>query len=147
MDLIIREIIEIDLPNIPMLYSQPEMDNGKVLSVEDAKTIFKKIQKYPDYKVYIAELDNKAVGTFALLIMDNLAHNGTPSGVVEDVAVHEQHHGKGIGKQMMQYAMKKCRVAGCYKLVLSSNMKRKNAHEFYESLGFKQHGISFTIDF
>ena len=30
---------------------------------------------------------NKVVGTFALLIMDNLAHCGTTSGIVEDVVV------------------------------------------------------------
>lgn len=28
-------------------------------------------------------------------------------------------------------------------LVLSSNAKRTEAHQFYEALGFKQHGISF----
>lgn len=142
----IREITEIDLPYILGLYAQPEMDNGKVLSIEDAKTIFNRMQKYPDYKVYVAELNNTIIGTFALLIMDNLAHCGTSSGIVEDVAVDENCHGKGIGKYMMQYAMQICREKGCYKLVLSSNIKRKNAHQFYESLGFKQHGISFSID-
>lgn len=143
---VIREITEIDLPDILGLYAQPEMDNGKVLSVKDGEKIFKRMQKYPDYKVYAAELDHKVVGTFALLIMENLAHHGTPSGVVEDVAVDEQYHGKGIGKHMMQYAMQICREKGCYKLVLSSNIKRKNAHQFYESLEFKRHGISFVID-
>ena len=35
----------------------------------------------------MAELNGEIVGTFALLIMDNLAHLGAPSGVVEDVVV------------------------------------------------------------
>ena len=78
--------------------------------------------------------------------MDNLAHKGTPSGIVEDVAVKNEPHGQGIGKKMMQFAMQKCKEAGCYKLVLSSNQKRIEAHEFYESLGFERHGFSFRVD-
>ena len=48
---------------------------------------------------------------------------------------------------MMQFAMNYCRRAGCAKLVLSSNMKRLAAHQFYESLGFQKRGYSFRIDF
>lgn len=144
--LLIREATENDLEVILNLYAQPAMDNGKVLSIEDAKNIFNRMQQYPNYTVYVALLNSKVVGTFALLIMDNLAHIGTPSGVVEDVAVDENYHGQGIGKKMMQFAMQECQKYGCYKIVLSSNVKRTQAHQFYESLGFRQHGISFHVD-
>jgi GNAT superfamily N-acetyltransferase len=116
-----------------------------VLSVPEAEVLFLKMGNYPNYKVYVAELNNQVVGTFALLIMDNLAHQGTPSGIVEDVAVQASLQGKGIGRQMMQYAMQVCGEAGCYKLVLSSNQKRVEAHAFYESLGFDKHGFSFLV--
>ena len=46
----------------------------------------------------------------------------------------------------MRYAMDQAREAGCYKLVLSSNMRRERAHAFYESLGFTKHGFSFRVD-
>jgi GNAT superfamily N-acetyltransferase len=49
------------------------------------------------------------------------------------------------GKQMMQFAMEQCKQAGCYKLMLSSNLKREAAHKFYESLGFQRHGYSFQV--
>ncbi len=78
--------------------------------------------------------------------MDNLAHNGAPSAIIEDVAVDPGWQGRGIGKQMMQYAMKLCRDKGCYKAALSSNLKREKAHAFYESLGFERHGYSYRID-
>jgi len=35
---------------------------------------------------------------------------------------------------MMEHAIAECRKAGCYKLALSSNVKREGAHRFYESL-------------
>jgi len=43
----------------------------------------------------------------------------------------------------MQIAKEK----GCYKLTLSSNLRREAAHAFYESLGFTKHGYSFLIEF
>lgn len=138
---------ETDLVSILELYAQQEMDNNKILSVDESLKVFKKMESYPNYSIYVAWIENTIVGTFALLIMDNLAHMGTPSGIVEDVAVSPGYQGQGIGKAMMNFAMKLCQEAGCYKLVLSSNIKRKKAHSFYEELGFKQHGISFIVDF
>jgi len=143
----IREATVKDLPYIISLYSQPDMDDGKLISLERAQEIFTRIKSYPDYKVYVAVAGGKIVGTFALLMMDNLAHLGAPSGIVEDVVVSENLQGQGIGKQMMKFAMDYCREKGCYKLVLSSNLKRKSAHAFYESLGFKKHGYSFIVEF
>ena len=86
------------------------------------------------------------VGTFALLIMDNLGHQGAPSAIIEDVAVDPALHGQGIGTAMMQYAIRLASENGCYKAVLSSNLKRERAHAFYDSLGFERHGYSFRVD-
>ena len=75
-----------------------------------------------------------------------MAHNGTPSAVVEDVGILPMLQGKGIGKMMMEFALKYAKEKGCYKMSLSSNLKREKAHQFYESLGFKKHGFSFLMD-
>ena len=45
----------------------------------------------------------------------------------------------------MEHAREQCRAAGCYKMALSSNLKREGAHAFYDSLGFERHGYSFVI--
>jgi GNAT superfamily N-acetyltransferase len=135
-----------DLQYILMLYADA-LDNNTVIGINKAKVIYEKMKTYPNYKVYVAAYDNEIVGTFALLIMENLAHQGTPSAVVEDVAVLSKYQGKGIGKYMMEYAIQKSKEAGCYKMVLSSNLKRTEAHAFYESLGFEKHGYSFRVDF
>jgi GNAT superfamily N-acetyltransferase len=142
----IRKAVEDDIAGIIALYAQPEMDNGNVLPEKEAKTLFNTLKSYPCYNIYIATLEDEIVGTFALLIMDNLAHMGAPSGIIEDVAVDPKYQGKGIGKFMISFAINLCKEAGCYKLSLSSNIKRIRTHKFYESLGFKQHGISFVID-
>jgi GNAT superfamily N-acetyltransferase len=145
MKLTIRKANKNDLASILSLYSQPGVDDGEVLSVEEARRIFDKTGSYPNYKLYVAVKDNKIIGSFALLIMDNLAHMGAPSGIVEDVMVSPSYQGQGVGKEMMSYAMAVCKKAGCYKLVVSSNKKRKEAHKFYESVGFEKHGYSFRF--
>lgn len=144
--MVIREAKTEDLPNIIQLYKQPDMDNGMTLSLEQAEVIFNKMSTYPNYKIFVAEVGIEIIGTFALAIMDNLAHMGATSGLIEDVIVKTNWQGKGIGKQMMNYAIERCRNYGCYKVVLSSNLKREKAHLFYEALGFSKHGYSFLLE-
>jgi len=142
----IRKAVEADLPGILRLYAQPGVNDARVLTLDAATAIFRRFTSYPLYHVYVATKGADIVGTFELLVMDNLAHLGAPSAVVEDVCVDEQLRGQGIGAQMMKFAMKVAASAGCYKLTLSSNLKRTRAHDFYRSLGFEQHGMSFHVD-
>jgi ribosomal protein S18 acetylase RimI-like enzyme len=143
----IRKATHTDIPSVLYLYVTNGLDDKEILSVEEATNIFNKFHQYPNYFLYVATIDNKVVGTFELLIMDNLAHKGSPSGIVEDVAVEVNYRSLGIGKKMMEFAMDVCRQHGCYKLTLSSNIKREAAQRFYGKLGFKRHGFSFLMEF
>lgn len=144
--MIIRAATENDLPSVLSLYSQPELDDGQVLNLGEAREIFGRFSEYPNYRLFVAEYQSRVVGTFALLVMDNLGHLGSPSSVVEDVAVQPEYQGKGIGRSMLQYAIEESRRAGCYKMTLSANLRREAAHKFYESLGFTRHGYSYQIE-
>jgi GNAT superfamily N-acetyltransferase len=144
--LTIRAAVEGDLSGVLALYGQPDLDNGVVLPADQASVIFKRFATYPNYTLYVVESDATIVGTFALLVMDNLGHLGAPSAIVEDVAVDPQYQGHGIGAAMMKFALYRAQEYGCYKLMLSSNAKRERAHAFYESLGFTRHGFSFRVD-
>jgi GNAT superfamily N-acetyltransferase len=146
MGLQMRQATAADLPSVLALYAQPAMDNGNVMTIAQAEPLFAQFSHYPNYRLFVACENDAVVGTFALLVMHNLAHQGTPSAIVEDVVVSEAHQSQGIGRDMMQHAMALAREAGCYKLVLSSNQKRERAHAFYESLGFQRHGFSFSIE-
>lgn len=134
-----------DLPEVLGLYAQPDLDDGEVLALAEAERLFERMAQYPYFKVHVAVCDSRIVGTFALLIMDNLGHCGAPSAVIEDVAVDPAWQGRGIGKIMMRHALGICHEKGCYKAALSSNLKRERAHAFYESIGFERHGYSFRV--
>ncbi len=142
----IREAECRDLRAVLGLYADLGMDDGQVLPLEQAEALFRKMQNYPDYRLYLAMIDEVPVGTFALLVMDNLGHCGAPSAIVEDVVVAPGQRGNGIGQGMMHFAYRQAQLKGCYKIALSTNINRTGAHRFYESLGFRKHGYSYFVD-
>lgn len=146
MTVLVRPATEADIKGVLALYAQPEIDDGSVLDREAATAIFRRFASYPSYRLFVAEQDGAIVGTFALLIMDNLGHLGAPSAIIEDVAVAPQLQGQGIGKAMMERALAEAGRAGAYKATLSSAAKRRAAHAFYDAIGFERHGYSFRVD-
>jgi GNAT superfamily N-acetyltransferase len=148
MEISLRKAEEADVAEVLRLVGQ--LDDGHAsgprLNAAEATRILRRMATYPNYAVYVAEAAGQLVGTFALLIMDNLAHGGAPSAVVEDVCVDAGARGRGIGRAMMSFAMGLAREGGCYKLVLSSNRARTRTHAFYRSLGFAEHGLSFHVE-
>lgn len=140
-----REASPSDVEALLGLYELLEFEPAQSLGLEAARVRFEEYRKYPNYRIYVAELGEAIVGTFALIIIDSMAHSGKPFAVVEDVVVSQDFQGQGIGKRMMEFAMYRCKEFGCYKLTLSSHLKRQQAHSFYESLGFEKHGFSFFI--
>jgi GNAT superfamily N-acetyltransferase len=141
----IREAAEADLPEILQAYRDAGIDGGDSFTLEEAREQFARFRRYPSYRVFVAISDGVVAGTYALIILDNLAKRGAPSGVIETVAVRPEFQGRGIGRDMMAHAREECRLAGCYKMTLSSNVAREGAHRFYEALGFERHGYSFLM--
>lgn len=143
--IVIRPAQRRDLPALFDLYHQAGLDTDPPLSAEEGERLFERLSRYPDYHAYVAVQGHEVIGTYSLLIMDNLSHRGRPSGVIESVAVRPDWQHQGVGRQMMRHACDLCRSRGCYKAALSSNLRRVDAHRFYRSLGFDAHGISFVI--
>jgi GNAT superfamily N-acetyltransferase len=134
-----------DLPGVLALYAQPDFDDGHALPIDEAERLFAYFSRYPDYTLYVAEQAGRIVGSFALLIMDNLGHLGAPSAIIEDLVVDPALQGHGVGQAIMNLAVARARGKRCYKILLSSNAKRERAHAFYERLGFERHGYSFRL--
>jgi len=145
----IRAAEQADLEGVLALYAAIEDSPADVLPLEEAQAVWAQFARYPSYRLWVAcepAQHGAVVGTYALLVMHNLAHRGAPSAIVEDVVVAQDQQGRGMGRQMMAHAMQQAREAGCYKLALSSNARRKRAHAFYESLGFAQHGLRLVVE-
>lgn len=141
-----REAETKDLPELLKLISQSDMSPDNALTLEDASGLMAKIKATGCHKIYLAELDGSIVGTFALIMVQSLTHNGGRSCVIEDVVVKSGLQGQRLGRQMMNYAAEISRNQGCYKMVLSSGQARTKAHTFYEGLGFVKDGYRFALN-
>jgi GNAT superfamily N-acetyltransferase len=140
----IREARKQDLPEILRMLCV--LDAEAEMSISEAEDVFERMATYPHYRCYLVVEDDKPVATFCMIICDNLGHAGQKFAVVENVVVDPSSQGQGIGKVLMEAAMEEALRQGCYKLMLSSNEKRTDAHRFYDHLGFTRHGISFMVE-
>jgi GNAT superfamily N-acetyltransferase len=129
MNLAIRVATIEDVPTLIQLHS--EMDGLPPLPIEQAQRIFTEMSKVPDYYSYITFNDTEPVGTFSLLFLPTFMHRGFYKfAVLDAVVVKASYRSQGIGKTMVKEALKISAAAGCYKVTLSSNLKRDRAHEF-----------------
>jgi GNAT superfamily N-acetyltransferase len=90
----------------------------------------------PNERFVIAELAGEPVGTLQLSFLPNLMWRGMWRALVEQVHVSAAHRSKGLGSDMMRWAIEQSRQRGCGMVQLTSNKKRLDAHRFYERLGF-----------
>jgi GNAT superfamily N-acetyltransferase len=63
------------------------------------------------------------------------------------VVVDEAVRNRGIGSVMMTRAAELAKEAGCYKVLLTSNKQRPEAHRFYERLGYTRTHEAFHLRF
>ena len=135
-----------DVPQLMALYALLDTGDEPVPEPAAARARFEALTARDEHRIHVAEQDGTIVGTYALVFVGGLAHSARDSAVVEDVVVAPHCQGQGIGRRMMDHAMAQCAQRGCYKLALSSHLKREAAHRFYEGLGFRRHGLSFLVD-
>ena len=77
-------------------------------------------------------------GTFMLTFLRHLMRRGSLVAQIEAVRVDAPLRSRGLGRQMMEWAIAECRRRGCSHLQLTSNKSRTAAHRFYERLGFRK---------
>ena|SRR6478672_369169 len=147
-DIAVREAVPGDAEVLGALLAEMDDDASEAEGFNASLTrqIMTDMATYPDFKAYLA-LDEKgtAVGTFSLMVFCSLSHLGTRQALLDAVVVTRHQRGQGVGEAMLQRALHIASASGCYKLSLSSNIKREAAHRFYERLGFAQHGVSFSV--
>jgi GNAT superfamily N-acetyltransferase len=99
---------------------------------------FREIEADPNNELIVAELDGKVIGTLQLVVTPSLSYRGSKRSIVESVRVDSSLRGKGIGREMMLWAIERAKQRGCVSMHLTSHNDRTDAHRFYESLGFSK---------
>ncbi len=145
----IREATETDLMAIVALFADDPLgghgDTTDPQALPDYRAAFARIAASPNETLYVAELDGEVVGTFQTLVTTTLTARGSANLIVEAVQTRADMRGRGIGALMIEFAVEKARADGMRLVQLTSNAARKDAHRFYERLGFAPSHIGFKI--
>ena len=114
---------------------------------EDYLNALAAIDADPNQEMIVAEENGVPLGCFQLTYLPGLMRRGMWRGMIEVVHVAESHRNRGIGSEMMRWAIERCRERGCGMVQLTSNKKRTDAHRFYERLGFLRSHEGFKYYF
>jgi len=141
-NLLIREAQAGDLEAIIRLHEEDELgQHGDLWSPETRpayEAAFAAIQRSPENRLFVALDGDEVVGTFQLTFIPNLTGRGALRVKVESVKVKAARRSTGIGAKMMAFAEDHARNHGARAMELTSNKTRKDAHRFYERLGFSR---------
>ncbi len=97
---------------------------------------FAAIQSSPDNQLWVAEINEKVVGTWQVTYIPYLSRGGNTRCLIEAVRTASASRGQGIGRQMMEFSLEQARQRGCVLAQLTTDKSRPDAHRFYQSLGF-----------
>ena len=81
-------------------------------------------------EIYFGAIDGEVVATFAL------TPTADDSIELNKMAVRKDQRGLGIGNQLMDYILRRCKARGVHTLELYSNTKLESALHLYRKCGF-----------
>lgn len=96
----------------------------------------KEIEASPGSEVLVAEVDGAVAGVCQLITFRHLQERGGLCAEIESVHVDENLRSRGIGGALLDAAVERARNLGCYRVQLTSNKTRTDAHRFYQRHGF-----------
>lgn len=138
---LIRRATRADLSEIVRLIADDQLGQTREVWQEPLPEgyihAFESISKDPNQFLAVLEKTGKVVGTFQLTFIPGISHQGSTRAQVEAVRIEASLRGRGLGQAMIQWAIAYSRNKGCHMMQLTSNKSRKEAHRFYERLGFE----------
>ncbi len=126
-----------DLPLIVALLADDAIAAARQGAFGDEhRAAFEAIEADPNNELIVAELDGEVVGTMQLTYIPGISRRGALRLQIEAVRIADALRGRGLGREMMGWAVERGRARGCVLVQLTTDKARKDAHRFYDSLGF-----------
>ena len=111
-------------------------------------TAFETLERDSNIQLVVAEDgEGKVVGCLQLCILPGLSSQGASRGLIEDVRVASHCRSRGIGEQLVQWALAEARGKGCKLVELLTHHTRVDAQRFYDRLGFARSHVGMTVRF
>jgi GNAT superfamily N-acetyltransferase len=144
---VIRPASEEDLPAIVAMLADDPLGAARE-SPDDLspyRAAYRQLAADPNQHVMVAVRDGRVVGTLQLTFIPGLSRKGAMRSVIEGVRVHADERGSGLGTRFIEWAVERSREEGCRLVQLTSDVTRKDAHRFYERLGFTASHVGFKL--
>lgn len=135
---IIKEIELESLPELGDLYQELMKEPSDLKKLEET---FKVVKADNRYILLGAFVEGELLGSLMGIVCHDLVGDCKPFMVIENVVVSSRARRQGVGKKLMHAIEEAARERECYYIILVSGEKRKEAHVFYESLGYRDEKV------
>jgi ribosomal protein S18 acetylase RimI-like enzyme len=109
---------------------------------------FDAVDRDPNFQLMVAvDANDAVVGCLQLCIMPGLSSQGASRALIEDVRVATHCRSRGIGEQMVRWAIAEARAKKCKLVELLTHNTRVDAQRFYVRLGFQASHVGMTQRF
>ncbi|MCA9379833.1 GNAT family N-acetyltransferase [Candidatus Dojkabacteria bacterium] len=129
-----------DFKSILALYKQL-WEKWDMFDEAKLKEIFENDLNTKRKEYLIAKVEDEGLGVCSVRINHDWHYILTAT--IDELIVHKDHRGKGIGKQLIKKAFEYAKTKNCYRIELHSNIRRTEAHDFYKGLGFDKSSYFF----
>jgi PhnO protein len=123
-----------------------ELENN-VSDPQIFESIYQEYVADPDMLMFVLEQGQQEIHGFVSCKGQRLLHHQGLVFEIQEMIVSSSHQGKGFGRLLFQKIQEEVVARGAIALEVTSNKRRKEAHAFYESMGFRNSHEKFTIYF
>ena len=139
--LIIREAAHTDFEGILPLLGQLWPD--VILDVKALEKVYHNAIDSERQRLIIGQVNGKIIAFCSLTVKNNLWLAGQ-LGHVDELVVDRAYRGQGMGKKMMIKITELAQQSKCKRIELDSAFHRKDAHHFYETMGYENRAYLFS---
>jgi ribosomal protein S18 acetylase RimI-like enzyme len=108
---------------------------------------FARVERDENLQLVVAESEGRVIGCLQLAILPGISSQGGMRGLLEDVRVASDCRSRGIGEQLVQWAVTEAKARGCNLVELLTHQTRTDAQRFYKRLGFTSSHVGMTVRF
>jgi GNAT superfamily N-acetyltransferase len=138
----VRPVADADIPAVAGLMGEL----GYPTTPDQLRARLDRVAGDDGYAAYVAEVDGRVAGFLGLQSGWTYEHE-RPYARIISLVVDSTVRRRGVGARLVEFAEEWARERGACALMLNTNVRRTEAHLFYESVGFSRTGYRYARAF
>ena len=137
--MVVRDATVADAPALAPLLDEL----GYPAPVDALESRMRRMLSRDDQRILVAERDGAVLGLLALHIFPVLAYD-RDLAMIMALVVTKRARGLGVGRALIERADAVSKSLGASRLMVTTHVRRADAHAFYERLGFEFTGRRYV---